>query len=917
MRVSQVGWCALLCVLVTACGGGGGGGGGAGRDDNDNNNSLRFSLDRSSVSYDYDEGTTPPSQQVIATATGTYEGTLYVAAIVEGNGVDPNIQVTIGGVQGTFLLSAAPNLAPGNYTGRVLLLACSDQACNNRLGGTPLPVSYSVTVRAILRVAPTTVNMSAVSGNTATAQLTIQLPEGQTSHLTAVAAGGEWLSAATQSATSTILTARSMPSGTLHGTVAVTSGNRVINVPVNYTVSAPPGGDRNLSVSPSNLTLTAREGTVDEPVSLTVVPPSWDDAMTTEATVSYPGPSTPWLTVVPSADGYQVTASAANLRASTRTADILISGAAPAIPVTVPVSFTIGAGLAQPADVNLLIDSATTASSPVLSGSVPVTVTEGPVASWTAASDSSWLVLTRASGQTGTSINYAVDQASIPDLPNFRESVATVTVTPALAAIAPVTFAVRLTRQLAHITGLGPYFQLSDRDARIVVRGRGFISSRDWATHLRVAGAPAGNGNVTRVNDTELLVDLPPPPFATIVFEPTNALGISFGMDSLKVLQPRMYAETAIGTGFPVRSIEYDAERQQIYLVNAAPGAGALQRYVFSSGSWTTPPSAAIPAITDANLSSDGAQIRVTTATGVLRFYEPQTLNEGVPLDVPAGLGPITQGRNLATTNDRRVWLSIGPGPFNDLGYFDGLTGELTMVESPLTNFIGGPWFGVSRNGERLVISQSSNATPAPPMLYLDAADGVLRVAPFVQENGDAYFANAAMSDDASRMVLNNFRVRDHDFNQIGRVDVDQATEDNFLGLSTSVVVSSNGARAYVLAYEANEFVESTPQFVPRVYVFDISTPGPADQRMPLLGYFELSGYPTCLRFAECDVAPVATISHDGNTLFIAGSEFLFVVPIPSEGALTPATMSLPLNLKQSAPRTTRWDLDLRRGADS
>lgn len=911
MHFARRAWCALMCALVVSCGGGGG-------DDSNNNdggssgNTLSFTLDRSAIAFDFDEEQTGGAETVVATATGEYQGTIYVGVIVEGAAIDPNVQINVGGVQGRFTFTPARGLAPGQYNGRILLLACSDQACNNRIGGTPLTVNYSVRVRAILRATPDAVTLSAVSGNAASTQLTVQLPDGATSHTPIVNRGSAWLSVTAQSATTTRLTARSMPSGAHTGSIEIRAGNRFVNVPVTYTVNAPPGGDRDLGASPSNLTFSAREGALSAPAILTVTAPSWDEGMPTDIEIGYPTLQN-WLSVVPVSGGYQIRANASNLRARTLEATLIVSGRAPASTVRIPVSFTIGEGFVTPADVHVLIDSQTTPTSPVLSGSVPINVVEGAAEGWTATSNADWLVLTRNAGQTGTTVDYTIPASQIADLPNFHESVATVTVTPTAPAITPVTFEVRLNKQLAQLMNIGPYFQLSDRGARVVVRGRGFIASRDWSTHLRVGLGTAGAGNVLRVNDTELLVDLPPPPFSSIIFNPTNELGVIVSEYPLRVVQPRTYAYTALTTGYSVRAVEYDAERQGVYLVRSTPGAEALIRYRFGIlNSWEQWPMIQIPSMTDATLNMDGAQIWATTSVGTMYVIDPDTGNES-SFSIPRGLGPVTTGRNLVFTNDRRLWVGLGQtvAP-RTLAYRDGLSGEFTDVTAPFVNFYGGPWFHVSRNGERLVISQADNMTPAPPLLYLDAADGELKVAPFTQETGDTYAMHASMSDDASRMVLNNFRVRDRDFTQIGVINVVQATDDNFLGLHGAAVVSPDGTRAYVIAYEANEFVEPTPQFLPRVYVFDISTPGSPAQRMPLLGYFELNDYPTCLRFDRCDVNPVATISPDGNTLFYAGSERLLIAPIPAEGSLTQPANAGAGSFKPSAPRTVQWDLRVR-----
>jgi hypothetical protein len=113
-----------------------------------------------------------------------------------------------------------------------------------------------------------------------------------------------------------------------------------------------------------------------------------------------------------------------------------------------------------------------------------------------------------------------------------------------------------------------------------------------------------------------------------------------------------------------------------------------------------------------------------------------------------------------------------------------------------------------------------------------------------------------------------------------------------------------------MLAYESNEMTTVTPQMLPRVYVFDISNPVAAGQRMPLLGYFTLPDYPTCRIFAPC-LRPGITLAPDGNTLFIAGSAKLLVVPVPGENTLTAANKIRPV--VSGAIVTKPWRVNTRR----
>jgi hypothetical protein len=132
----------LVCGLALAsCGGGGGGtsGGSAG--------SLQFTENMSSVTFNYVAGQTPPPQIVTITATGNYNGTLYVAAEASSAAIAGTIPIAINGYTATAQITPAGGLAVGAYSGQIQLLACSDPNCTQQIGNSPLTVSYTITVQ--------------------------------------------------------------------------------------------------------------------------------------------------------------------------------------------------------------------------------------------------------------------------------------------------------------------------------------------------------------------------------------------------------------------------------------------------------------------------------------------------------------------------------------------------------------------------------------------------------------------------------------------------------------------------------------------------------------------------------------------------------------------------------------------------
>jgi hypothetical protein len=131
-----------LAAALWGCSGGGGGGGGGG------SNRFVIHADRTSVSFNYIQGEIPAPQNIRLTWTGEPppDG-FFTGATFQGTGLSERIEVSISETEAFATLSPARRLFAGTYSGTVQLLACSDAACNQRIGGTPITVSYTITVR--------------------------------------------------------------------------------------------------------------------------------------------------------------------------------------------------------------------------------------------------------------------------------------------------------------------------------------------------------------------------------------------------------------------------------------------------------------------------------------------------------------------------------------------------------------------------------------------------------------------------------------------------------------------------------------------------------------------------------------------------------------------------------------------------
>lgn len=137
----------VAAASLLACGGGGDDAPAVGAGPSTPPAAFRVTLDRSAVSFTFVAGAIAvPSETLTATGTGTPPTQLYVGAIAEGPAIAPGIPMTLTGMTAQARLQPRADLAPGDYVGRVLFLVCTDVNCAQQVAGSPLTISYTVTV---------------------------------------------------------------------------------------------------------------------------------------------------------------------------------------------------------------------------------------------------------------------------------------------------------------------------------------------------------------------------------------------------------------------------------------------------------------------------------------------------------------------------------------------------------------------------------------------------------------------------------------------------------------------------------------------------------------------------------------------------------------------------------------------------
>ncbi len=164
----ETGWATVLALAALmgtpGCGGGGsvGAGGGAQGGGGGPGGGVTVALDTDRVAIRGDEGSSP-SALVTAKISGQTSAKLYVSAVDQGQAI-ARAEAQVGATQATLYVYARSTLAPGSYSGTLVVNACYDQACGAHVGGSPFRLQYTVEVLPIFKVSPLQVALSAVSG---------------------------------------------------------------------------------------------------------------------------------------------------------------------------------------------------------------------------------------------------------------------------------------------------------------------------------------------------------------------------------------------------------------------------------------------------------------------------------------------------------------------------------------------------------------------------------------------------------------------------------------------------------------------------------------------------------------------------------------------------------------------------------
>jgi hypothetical protein len=480
-----------------------------------------------------------------------------------------------------------------------------------------------------------------------------------------------------------------------------------------------------------------------------------------------------------------------------------------------------------------------------------VSVDAFPGVTWTAASSATWLSITPASGGSGESLSASLVQAEV-DAKNNGRYTAIITLTPSVGSVE--TIPVTLTVARTQVNYLAPYIAIANTQNEVVIRGDNLDQVTITDVKFGTTAAPSFN----LLSGTEIRAIHPNLAPGSYAVQLETNLGVARSLaNNLVAVAAQSYAAATIAypnaTAKQPLDIIYDAERQSLLVgvTYPTPGSsGNVFRYPFTGSAWaTTPASVSVTNFRDLALSLDGKQLLALDDVAVQQV-DPTDLTTGVT--TPAVLFQVGLFfKGLAVANDGNAVLSSGfaRGGASYIWSYLVRDPKITIISS-ISLVFGTP--GASADGSRVVFTEGDPQFPNLNIAQYKSADSSLSFANFsVAQNG----VRPKLDRKASRIVLNGYIVLDSDYHVVGNLP------EVALGTTAAVAVSPDGTRAH-------QYLSGTV-----VHTYDL-TVTPTGATFPEIG----SG--TVLP-SDPGSNPVMTVSPDGGTLFIAGSDGIVVVPVP------------------------------------
>ena len=322
---------ATVVVCLTACGGGGSASGAAGATAPI---VTSASLDRSSLSLAWEQGSIGNEATVVLDTTSSVATPLFVGTSTPGGVSDPHIaQIDVAvpsASRATVRISPKTGLASGSYSGTVVINACTDAACSQHYTGSPLKLPYSFTVAPVeagFDTLPRTLRFAGEAQQAFSQLVLVTLPAGATSYTATAADAATLIDGVTATGFRVTVPARAV--GSYSTTVTVVAGSLKRLVTVQHTATP-----RQLKLNVASIDIGGTSG------ATRLVPLGLVQYAEGQTSASVSTDNNPWISVVPAQGGWMVTL--ASLPVGGYLGSVSLTSGIDR--VTVPVRYSVGSG---------------------------------------------------------------------------------------------------------------------------------------------------------------------------------------------------------------------------------------------------------------------------------------------------------------------------------------------------------------------------------------------------------------------------------------------------------------------------------------------------------------------------------------------------------------------------------------------
>ncbi len=306
-----------------------------------------------------------------------------------------------------------------------------------------------------------------------------------------------------------------------------------------------------------------------------------------------------------------------------------------------------------------------------------------------------------------------------------------------------------------------------------------------------------------------------------------------------------------------VQKVVYDPERKALIVAITYANSGfvtsrEIQRYAFEGSAWSTTPTVVPVAALFGGMAAtlDGKRLLVTSGDAIKEF-DMATLAAGASTSValPPVLSPFLD--KLAVANDGNAMVTTGIFGSGFTQTFKYSVADRTFT---MNDFLFQADAGGSADGSLLVMPQNG-LSPAPTVFRYNASTSTLS-----PTNLSVNASFPTLDRSATRILLGGFSIYNANFQLLGNIGGSSPE---------SQTLSPDGLRAYAADRLSPDRTSLVPTVL-RTYGLIVT---------PVAGQFPELGTGTTL---PSDTGrAVMTVSPDGGTVFIAGSDRIVVVPAP------------------------------------